>query len=177
MTASASALVLVCGLVFAGVSTAGSGAPKGGIMNIQITTPPGRGATSPIVVVGAVGDYGTATGIDRDGKTDVDGQYLKVALTKGGFEINLTTLAHGGLASGGISNPTTCSNEGVFSGPVTVFDGDGSYKGITGTLHVTMTLATLQSRISHGSQKGECDQGGPPLKSLGNIGGSGRVSF
>ena len=76
--------------LFGGVSAWGSSSPKGGTIYVSAT--PKNGATDPIVIVGAIGDFGTATTIDQNGKVDSNGDYVKIVLKHGGFEISTKTL-------------------------------------------------------------------------------------
>ena len=55
--------------LFGGVSAWGSSSPKGGTIYVSAT--PKNGATDPIVIVGAIGDFGTATTIDQNGKVEL----------------------------------------------------------------------------------------------------------
>jgi hypothetical protein len=58
---------------------------------VQIYAPQsGDGIHGTVVVTGAIGDYGKTVSIDQDGKTDANGNYVKVTLQKGTFEINST---------------------------------------------------------------------------------------
>jgi hypothetical protein len=128
------------------------------------------------VIVGAIGDYGTATSLDQNGTVDAQGGYVKIALKKGGFEIN--SVAFNKAVSSTqpvINNSTNCSVEEVGSGTVTVFDGTGAYAGISGTLHVTGTFAGIGSRL----KSGKCNesQSAQPVAIFGTITGSGTVSF
>ena len=43
---------------------------------------------SKIVITGVIGDYGTATSINKNGTVDDNGNYVKIALQQGGFEVN-----------------------------------------------------------------------------------------
>jgi hypothetical protein len=153
-------------------------AAKGGTLSVWAT--PGSGAVATIVITGAIGDYGTATTIDQNGKVDANGNYVKVALKKGGFEINSTALNKKVNAAPPESdNATTCSF--VFGGtsPVTVFDGTGAYAGISGTVQVTETFAGIGPRITSGKNKGQCNMSNSaqPIAFYGSITGAGTVSF
>jgi hypothetical protein len=44
------------------------------------------------VVVGAIGDYGTAVSQDKNGKPDLNGVFEKFTLKQGGFTVDATVL-------------------------------------------------------------------------------------
>ena len=64
--------------------------PTAGTIEIWVT--PGSGAVAKILVTGAIGDDGTATTIDKNGKVDDNGDYVDVALKHGGFKVNSVEL-------------------------------------------------------------------------------------
>jgi hypothetical protein len=177
VTAATFGAVLVAGTL--GVSaTAASAGPTGGTIEIWAT--PGNGAVAAIVVTGAIGDYGTATTIDKNGKVDENGDYVKVALKKGGFEVNSVVLNQKTNAAPPIMvNNTTCSVEFGGSGPVTLFNGNGMYAGITGTLHITETFAGVSGRYTSGAKKGQCimSNNSQPVAFWGSITGTGKIEF
>jgi hypothetical protein len=152
-----------------------SGTPAGGPVKIFVT--PNNGAAAPILVTGAIGDYGTTLMVDKNGKTDPDGNYIKVTLHKGSFEFNATALN----AKANSSRPTfykaTCSALDSVTGPVTAINGTGAYKGITGALSITETYAFLSPLSSSGENKGQCNLSAQPISQYSSILGSGAVSF
>jgi hypothetical protein len=155
-----------------------SSTTSGGTIYVSVT--PNNGTTYPIVIAGAIADYGTATTIDQNGKVDPNGNYVKMVLKQGGFEINSTTLNKKANSTAPTANNTTnCSYSFTASGPVTVFDGSGAYKGISGTLAITESFDAILPRISSGKDKGQCNEStsATPIASNGNISGSGRVMF
>jgi hypothetical protein len=62
--------------------------------------------------------------------------------------------------------------------PVTLLDGTGLYKGISGTLNATESIGFIVSRYPSGSGKsaGRCDRYKPTAQ-LGTIEASGTVKF
>jgi hypothetical protein len=44
---------------------------------------PGNGAAATILITGAIGDYGKTLTIDKNGKTDSNGNYVKMTLREG----------------------------------------------------------------------------------------------
>src|SRR5580693_6300315 len=123
-----------------GVHAAGaSSMPAGGTLSIWAT--PGSGAVSSIVITGAIGDYGTATSVDQNGKVDQNGNFVVIALKKGTFKVDSTALNQAANNVQPTVNTTTCSATGTGSGSVTLMDGTGLYAGISGTLNITETFA------------------------------------
>jgi hypothetical protein len=141
---------------------------------ISPTSTPGK-----IVLAGAIGDWGQVTSIDKNGKPDDNGNFVKVTLKKGTFEIDATAL------NKKMANPrpqvqsdVTCSVSASGSGPVELFAGTGLYKGISGTANVTMTFTGVGGRYQSGAKKGQCEQeNGQPLAMLGSVTGRGSVEF
>ena len=63
----------------------------GGPVKVFVT--PGlTGAGGTIVIVGAIGDHGRTLIINKSGTTDPNGNYVKITLQKGTFEVNSTAL-------------------------------------------------------------------------------------
>ena len=105
LTAGASAIAAV-GIVVTGAiaapTLAGASSPSGGKValwaNANLT-----GATSKIVMVGAIADSGVGTSIDKNGKVDPNGSYERIVFKKGSFEADATGLDQN--ASYGATNP------------------------------------------------------------------------
>ncbi len=53
---------------------------------IEIWATSGTGAVAKILITGVIGDYGTATTIDKNGKVDENGDYVNIALKHGGLK-------------------------------------------------------------------------------------------
>jgi hypothetical protein len=160
-------------------TAAGAGTtPAGG--KIQIWVTPGQGAVSKIVITGAIGDYGTATTITKSGKVDSNGNYVRIKLKQGGFQVNSVALnKKTNNAPPLMVNKTTCSVEFGGSGPVTLFGGTGRYAGISGTLQIKETFAGVGARFKSGAKKGQCNMSNnsEPIAFWGSITGGGAVSF
>lgn len=134
------------------------------------------GATGPIVITGAIADYGTATSMDKNGTIDAQGNYVKVALKKGTLEIN--SVAFDKLANNAQptdANSTICSGDISVSGSVSLFDGSGAYAGISGTLKVTAVFAFIGPKLKNSSCNNS--NSAAPVAQFGTITGSGTVSF
>src|ERR1700761_4099505 len=84
VAAAAIALATGAGALIPG--TAAIAAPSGG--QIQIWVSGATQLTVPIVVTGAIADYGKATSEDKNGKPDINGNYEKVILKKGTFMLD-----------------------------------------------------------------------------------------
>jgi hypothetical protein len=151
--------------------------PAGG--SIQLFVTPSRSAVSPILITGAIGDYGTATSIDKNGKTDPNGNYVRISLQKGTFEVNSTALnAKFDHAEPNI-NRRTCSAWLTDSGHVSLFDGRGLYAGISAEPTITETYAIILPRFTSGAKKGQCNltNSAKPLRQYGSLSGQGTVKF
>jgi uncharacterized protein (UPF0333 family) len=177
LVAAGIAVIAIVGMSFvAGPATAATS--KGGTIYIAVT--PNNSATYPIVITGAFADYGTATTIDQNGTVNANGNYVRIALKQGGFEVDSTTLNKKANSSAPTFNSTVnCSYTFTVSGPVTLLNGSGAYKGISGTLMITESFSAILPRITSGKHKGQCNEANnvAPIASAGNISGSGKVSF
>jgi len=150
----------------AGLAAAQAGAATpGGVIHIY-----GIGGNSPTdqdVVTGAITDYG----VDHTGALD-HGNVNKIVLQKGTFEANVSGLY--AKVAPISSNPVTCSLVIKGTAPVPLSHGTGAYKGIHGSVTVTLLDALI-----FGKKNGKCNEGMTvtPLDSVGEITGSGHVSF
>lgn len=175
-------VVLLGSLLIAGgpafAATAPS-TPVGGPVRL-FATPNGNGGGT-IVITGAIGDYGHTLSINKNGTTNSNGNYVKVSLHKGTFEINSTALnaKTSNLGSQTPINKATCSMAASVSAPVTLLDGTGLYAGVTGTLNVTISVAFILPLFTSGKDKGQCNesQNAQPVAAYSSIIGTGSVSF
>lgn len=168
----------LAGSLFGVPAASGASTAKGGTIFVSVT--PNNSATYPIVIAGAIGDYGTATTIDKNGKVDQNGNYVKIVLKHGAFEVNSTALNKAANSAPPTSNNTSnCSYSFTFTGPVTLFDGTGAYAGISGTLKITETYVAVLPTYTSGQHKGQCNESNnvQPIAQNGNISGSGTVAF
>jgi hypothetical protein len=179
---------LVCGmaaiLAVLGVAGVGIGSavaattPKGGPIGLFAKL--NNGPSGSIVVAGAIGDHGTILNVDKDGKPSQNGNFVKVTLEQGTFELNVTAVnkmfdtTRPQLQSG-----ETCSIGFIGSAPVKLLNGTGLYTGISGTANVTATFAGVGSRYKSGAKKGQCDQSNsaPLLAQFSMVVGRGTVRF
>jgi hypothetical protein len=160
------------------VGAASAATPNGGPIALFATVSP-TNAPGKIVLAGAIGDWGKVASVDKSGKPDENGNFVKVTLKKGTFEVDSTAL-NKRMANQRpqVQNIATCSIAGSGTGPVKFFNGTGLYKGITGTANVTMTFTGVGGRYQSGAKKGQCEQdNGAPLAMLGSVIGRGTVHF
>ncbi len=168
-------------LLFSGASAVGAAtlrAPAGGAVKIFATVS-GNGLSGPILFVGAIGDYGKYLTVDQNGKADVNGNFVKITLKKGAFEVNSTTLNAAANKMQPAVNATTCSGSISVTDPVTLLDGVGMYKGIAGTVNITETFAFVLPTFTSGAKKGQCNESNnsQPIAQYGSITGAGTVTF
>jgi hypothetical protein len=163
--------VLVGALLGASASAATSHKTSG---IIHVWSEQNTTATSPIVFTGVIGDYGNAISIDKNGKTDEGGSYVRIVLKKGSFEVNAVAL---GKAFSKVQPTFSRGCAGAFTGtaPVTLFNGAGAYAGISGTVTVTNTGAFILPTLKNG----KCNESNSavPVAQYSTITGSGTVSF
>jgi hypothetical protein len=171
------AILALAGLLVVVTSGVAAAKPAGGALTAFTTS--GAGAKSPILFVGAIGDHGTSTSIDKNGKVDANGDYVKIVLKKGTFEVNAVALNKKLNSLNPTVNKATCSATASGSGPVTVFKGTGLYAGISGTLKATVTFAFLGPLFTSGAHKGQCNLAGnaAPVAQYSSIVVTGHVSF
>lgn len=171
---------LLAAIVAAGVmvSAAPAAAPTSGTIALFATL--NTSQSGKIIVAGAIGDWGTTVTIDKNGRRDERGNYVKVSLRKGTFEIDSTALNKATAnPRPQVASDTTCSISTSGSAPITLFNGTGLYKGISGTFKVTLSFAGVGRRYPSGPNKGQClhSDTEPPLAMLGSVTGRGTVHF
>lgn len=172
-------LVIVTALTGMAVGVASAaGIPSGG--PIQLIATAGSNPAGTIVVAGAIGDYGKTLSMTKSGKPDANGNYVKITLQKGTFEVNSTAFNKAtAKAPATINDKATCSYAFTGSGPVTLFNGTGLYKGISGNLTITINFIGDGPLYTTGTKKGKCNpnQNLQPLSAKGWIMGRGNVKF
>ncbi len=104
--------------------------PAGGAVYVHATG--NNGPAGTIVFTGAIGDYGKTLSVDKNGKTDNNGNFVKITLHQGTFEVNSTALNAKTNHAQPVFNKTTCSFHLSGTGPVNFFNGTGLYKGNQG---------------------------------------------
>jgi hypothetical protein len=125
--------------------------PAGGTVRVFVT--PGTNGGGSVVITGAIGDYGTVAGDTSNGRNPND--FVKLTLKEGTIEVNQTPFeAKLNKATFPILQ-SSCSSEGSATGPASVFNGTGLYKGISGTVKLTETQAWILPRGSNGKCNGQ----------------------
>jgi hypothetical protein len=163
-------------LVVAGTLAAGplflpgqsvSASTRGGLVHVYDVNP-GTTGTGSIVITGGIADSGT----DQAGvSADAD----RIVLSKGTFEVNNSAIQKKFSTVKAKGNPANCGVVLAVTAPATLFNGTGAYKGIAGTVTLTITNAAVLPTKSNG----KCDES-PNSVALGEVTisqGSGTVSF
>lgn len=147
--------LLAVATVAAGVglySSAAAAAATHGTVHVWVS--PGKGAVQSIVLTGVIGDHGTATSMDKNGKIDKNGAYVKVALTQGSFQVNAVALNKSLNRMQPTIDKTSCSAWGSGSGNVTLSKGTGAYAGINGAIRMTTSFAAVFPGIRPARRRG-----------------------
>ena len=150
----------------------GAGAAGGGGA-IQIYSQ-GTGVTTPILITGAITDYGKATSVTKAGKPDENGNYEKIVLKKGSFWVDTTALNKTFNSGHPTIDRTHCFFAFKGTGPTKVFKGTGAYTGISGNVDVTVQFISIMPRPN-----GKCviKESTQPVAQMSDVTGSGTVSF
>jgi hypothetical protein len=153
-----------------------STSPTHGTVHVWVTA--SNGAVQPILITGVIGDHGTATSIDKDGTVDKNGEFVKIKLAHGTFEVNAVALNQRLNKLQPTFDRANCSVWAAGSGNVTLSDGTGAYAGISGTIRITTSFAAILPRFASGPKKGQCNANAAPVAQFqGALEGSGNVSF
>jgi hypothetical protein len=174
----AAGAIAIAALALAASAGATRTMQPGGTIGVYVTL--NVSGPAKVVLTGAIGDHGTATQIDKNGKLSSNGGYVKVVLKHGGFEVNNLVLnKKSNSAQPTTNSKATCSFSFSVSGPETLFNGTGMYAGINGVAHVTQTIAAIGPRLTSGPKKGQCNRSNtvPPVAFFGSIIGTGTVTF
>ena len=152
--------------------------PGGGPIELFATT--GYTPAGTVVIAGAIGDFGTTLTTDKNGKPDIGGNYVRLMLRKGTFELDATELnAITSKKPPLLNNNLTCSFAFAATGPVSPFNGTGLYRGISGTLTLTVYDGGVGPTYTSGPNKGRCNTSttAKPLADRGWIIGHGTVKY
>jgi hypothetical protein len=167
----ATGLAVLCGAFLLNAAAATATTPSGGPVKFWIT--PSANGSGAIVITGAIGDYGTATTVNKSGLPNQNGNYSLIKLKDGTLEVKLTSFNEKNSKVRFPINQTSCSSEGTETGTVSLSDGTGRYKGITGDLGLSETNVWILGRSASG---GKCT-GTEVLYNVEVESGSGNVSF
>ena len=117
--------------------------------------------------------------MDKNGEVGANGNFVKIALQKGGFEVDSTALnAKLNKAQPNIDK-ATCSFSFSGSGRVRLLNGTGLYTGLSGSANVTLCFGGVGPRLTIGAKRGQCNpsQNANPLSQYGAVIGTGVVNF
>jgi hypothetical protein len=173
--ATAGLVAGVVAMAIASGSAIAASTPAGGPVDVFIAAT--HATSASIIITGAIGDSGSTTSVDKNGKVDPAGDYATVTLSKGGFVVNKTALENAVLKVNPKINNSTCSAGLSVRAPVQLAGGTGLYKGISGTLQVTEFVGFISPRYSSGKNKGQCNLGVAPTSQLDVTIATGNVSF
>ena len=157
---SAATLAVPAGLASAdGSSTAGK-------VHIYEADTSLAGPVGTDILTGAITDHGT----DHQGVAG-GGNYNKIVLSKGSFEISAVNLAPNFPPL----NSTTCSSDGTetVAVPIVHGSGTGAYKGISGTFQLAVTFASILPRLANGA----CNTNATRYPGIEISRGAGTVSY
>jgi hypothetical protein len=181
MLKTAAGLVLLAGALGPAVPAlaATAAAPAGGAVRVFVTPSGSNGEHGTILIIGAIADWGTTLNVNANGTTDPNGNYAKVTLQKGTFEVNLTTLNNLSNKIQPTVYPHSCSAVFSTKGPVGLSNGTGAYKGISGRLTITETWGFIFPTFSSGTHAGQCNMSNSaqPVAQHSVVTGSGTVGF
>jgi hypothetical protein len=149
-------VIAISALVGGGVASAsrtrlaeGPHIPKGG-GEVEFTGySSGDGPKSVAVLTGAIGDYGEAIRTTSSGSAGSEYHELELSMTRGSFRLNIAGIeSELGKAIFGAfpTHSSTCSGEVSVSGATPVIDGTGTgaYKGLQGSLDMTITINEVE---------------------------------
>ena len=168
----AAAVGVTAGVLGGGSVALAASHPKGGKVNIFVTTK--SPTKEKILVTGAIGDYGTAVSQNAKGKVSPNGTYENVKLTRGGFIVNATELHNKLNHAKPVVNKANCSVMFRATGPAFIGDGSGAYKGISGTVRITVIFAGVAPKTATGCNLGN---NAPLHGSYHSATGTGTVKF
>jgi hypothetical protein len=167
-----SAVSLAAGAML--LAPVGSAAGEGG--PIKIYSPQtSNGAVEPILITGAITDYGKAISVTKAGKPDPNGAYEKLVLKKGTFWVDGRALNTALNKVRPTVDRTHCYFEFSGSGPTTLFKGSGAYAGISGTAQIKIDFVVIGPRLASG--KCNTSNNAKPLAQYGTVTGSGTAKF
>lgn len=146
-----------------------------------LSTSSGLGGGGKVIITGGIGDHGTGYSANAAGKRDANGSYQDLILSKGTILLNKTKLdaainhAYGRL----VVNSATCSTQVAASSALPIVSGTGAYKGVSGTVHISLAVDFILPRYKSGKHAGACNESNSatPTSSLQVVYGKGTVEF
>jgi hypothetical protein len=150
-------------------AAAAAGKRAGGVIHVYEVVPSLTSSSAEDIITGAITDYGK----DHEG-VGGNGALNKFVLAKGSFVVNVAKLADQPMPR---VDPSTCSftSRVTSSIPIVRGTGTGSYRGISGTVKVTI----IETGILRRTTSGRCDESpsATPVAGVSWTTGSGTVSF
>ena len=132
------------------------------------------GAALTVIVTGAIGDYGPALTVHPNGATDPEHtSELRLGLKHGSFRLDIANLHQKlGNITSHYQSTSTCSFYANVTAatPIVAGSGTGSYRGISGSINMTVTIDEVDVKPCPGGTSGFLSQ-------LIFLAGSGTVSF
>jgi hypothetical protein len=149
--------------------------PTGGQAHIIVYSIDSDGPGFRAILTGAVGDYGPAVTVYPDGKVDPQHtSQIELKLTHGTFRLSIASIDKKIISaySHWPANPGTCSGSISLTAaaPVVPGSGTGSYRGISGSFTMTVTIDEVDV-------KPVCNGTSRFLSQVILLAGSGTVSF
>lgn len=173
-----SSVVVLC-VVSLTSSMALGQSPTSGQIKVWVTLPVTSSGNTPdpIVITGVIGDHGTTISVNSKGKSDANGNFERVRLSKGKFTVNGAALNQA-LNNAAPSDFDTATCSGSFSAgpdsvPIVNGSGTGAYAGISGSVAVSAQFAFVGPK----SKNGSCNMRANPIAGFGIITGSGTISI
>jgi hypothetical protein len=158
----------------ASAATVSGGAVRGGTVHFSGFSKNSDGPDFTVVLSGAVGDYGPAVSVHPDGTVDPEHMsQLSLRLKKGSFRLHIARLDKAIVAvTSRWKRTRTCSFHATVTAPTPVVAGSGTglYRGVKGSLTMTVTIDEVDVK--------PCPDGTSRfLSQLIFLVGSGTVSF
>ncbi len=160
--------------------SAGAATPAGGPIRV-LGSSNGLGGGGKVLITGAIGDHGTSNSVNKAGKPNDNGNYVLLKLTQGTILLNKTVLDRkiNRAFNKAQLNQATCSLSVAASNGLPIVSGTGLYTGITGNVHITVSVGFTLPRFSSGAKAGQCNSSNSatPTSSAQLVSGTGTVSF
>jgi hypothetical protein len=164
IAASASVLLAAgCASAASGALAAGSTSEtktsaSGGMVHLIGYSKNSDGPGFTVILTGAIGDYGSAMTVHPDGSIDPEHtSELRLGLKHGSFRLNIVNLHKklGSVTSHYQTTPTCSFYASVTAAtPVVAGSGTGSYRGISGSVNMTVTIDEVDVKpCPHGTSR------------------------
>jgi hypothetical protein len=141
------------GAATTGAATTGAATPAAARDNahLMVYSINSDGPDFRAIVTGAIGDYGPAVTVFRNGQVDPSHTHdLELKLTRGSFKLSITELDQRFVAvtTHEPIYPRTCSDYMTASAPMAIVPGSGTgaYRGISGRFAVTITADEVEKK-------------------------------